>query len=529
MISVFASEADHPMVREFFELFKTPWQFHEPGARAQVLLCAEDSVPVGAAALTIAFARQSTVSGAMADAAAEPPPLHWFRHADLEFPVHGPCRTDSSGNVVLQHGKGNGDSCVRIGFDLFWEVRHLLTVGQPSACAAVPTLEQLIALLRNLILSHGLPLVEIPPRPVGHEFIVCLTHDVDHVGIRNHKADHTLAGFCYRATVGSLWDAARGRKTVSQLAENWLAVLKLPLVHLGLAADFWHQFDRYVTLENGRASTFFVVPKKGETGLDAQGRRPAKRAVSYNVQDLREDLRSLARCGKEIGVHGIDAWRDAAAGRVEKKIIADLTGTPELGIRMHWLYFAAQSPVELENADFSYDSTVGYNDTVGYRAGTTQVFKPPVVRQMLELPMHLMDTALFYPSYLNLSPAQAERVVSPLIENGVRYGGALTVNWHDRSLAPERLWGGFYARLLEQLQARNPWFATAAQSVAWFRRRRLTTFEMSPTEPNRVGIYLPASSDDLPALRVRIFQPGKSGAVFSEQTLQAGWQTVLAN
>ena len=31
----------------------------------------------------------------------------------------------------------------------------------------------------------------------------------------------------------------------------------------------------------------------------------------------------------------------------------------------------------LEKAGFSYDSTVGYNETIGYRAGTAQVFKHP--------------------------------------------------------------------------------------------------------------------------------------------------------
>ena len=30
----------------------------------------------------------------------------------------------------------------------------------------------------------------------------------------------------------------------------------------------------------------------------------------------------------------------------------------------------------LDEAGFEYDSTVGYNDAVGYRAGTSQVFRP---------------------------------------------------------------------------------------------------------------------------------------------------------
>jgi len=42
---------------------------------------------------------------------------------------------------------------------------------------------------------------------------------------------------------------------------------------------------------------------------------------------------------------------------------------------MHWLFFDSESAGKLEEAGFSYDSTVGYNETIGYRAGTTQAFK----------------------------------------------------------------------------------------------------------------------------------------------------------
>ena len=178
-------------------------------------------------------------------------------------------------------------------------------------------------------------------------------------------------------------------------------------------------------------------------------------------------------------VHGIDAWRDAAAGRA--------------GTRNH---FPAGRRAGNRRADalalfrrkiagrpggggFDYDSTVGYNRTVGYRAGTTQVFKPLTTMKLLELPLHVMDTALFYPSLPESAPAQAEETVRPLIANAARFGGVLTVNWHDRSVAPERLWDTAYVRLLEQLRSSGACFLTAARTVAWFRRRRAAVFEQA--------------------------------------------------
>ena len=528
MISVCASEADHAVVREFFELFKTPWKFHVAGAHAKILLCASREVPADAASLVIIFSGETipfdqTASG-NGESKTEP---GLFQHEDIEMPIYGRRLLDqSSQKIIFRRSQGNGKTSVRVGFNLFSEIRHLLTAGQPAEFAAVPTLERHITFLRNLIVSHGLPLVEIPPRPAGHEFIACLTHDVDHVGIRNHKFDHTMFGFLYRATFGSVMDVARGKKTFGQFAANWLAVLKLPFVHLGLAKDFWCQFDRYIALENGAASTFFVIPKKGETGLDANGHRPAKRAASYAAADLKDILRGLEKNGKEIGVHGLDAWRDAAAGREEKKIISELAGATEYGVRMHWLYFGAQSYAELEKAGFTYDSTVGYNDTVGYRAGTTQVFKPLTTKNLLELQMHVMDTALFYPSYLNLSPKQAEEKTRPLIADAVQFGGALTVNWHDRSIAPERLWDGTYRWLLDEFKTHGAWFATASQTVGWFQKRRAATFEA--TAAGQIKIKSAGDAENLPALRVRIFEQNAAGGKFVEKLLGDGEEICLA-
>src|SRR5207247_5194881 len=139
---------------------------------------------------------------------------------------------------------------------------------------------------------------------------------------------------------------------------------------------------------------------------------------------------------------------------------------------MHWLYADEHSPATLEKAGFAYDSTSGYNGTVGYRAGTTQVFKPLDAIRLLELPLHVMDTALFYPAHLHCSPAEARQRLRGIIENALRFGGAVTVNWHDRSLAPERLWGGCYVELLDDLKRAGAWFATASQAVAWFVKRR---------------------------------------------------------
>ena len=58
MIGVVAIEAEHSAVVEFFELFKTPWEFHRPGAHYDILLCSNSPVPENDARLLLLYGAQ---------------------------------------------------------------------------------------------------------------------------------------------------------------------------------------------------------------------------------------------------------------------------------------------------------------------------------------------------------------------------------------------------------------------------------------------------------------------------------------
>ena len=358
--------------------------------------------------------------------------------------------------------------------------------------------------------------------PVGYEFIACLTHDVDHPSIRLHKVDHTTLGFVYRGVFGSVLRVLRGQLSLHQLLTNWMAVLKLPFVHVGLAEDFWDGFDDYAKLEDGLRSSFFVIPFKDSRGRSESGLAPSRRASRYGVSDIADKIGKLISAGCEIGLHGIDAWLDSASGSRELKEIQRITGTRHIGVRMHWLYFNEQSPAILENAGFDYDSTVGYNETIGYRAGTSQVYRPLQATTLLELPLHIMDTALFYPSYLDLSPEEARKRTNIIIENAVQFGGSVTVNWHDRSIAPERLWGDFYVQLIADLKDKGAWFATAGEAVAWFRKRRSATFTNVNSGTTLSYRSAPDVGGHLPNLTLRVHSAGNTprDSVFTGATPQ---------
>jgi hypothetical protein len=527
MIGVIADFAEQDVVREFFELFKTPWEFYQADRRYEAVVCT-GGVPFDETAkLVLLYAGRET-------------------HVDHENKIQTGCqgrhtcilsyqgnRIPIYGDMITFPEKGSGlltdeDShqctayldrsrervLARIGYDLFAEVRTLLTVGQPPANAHMPTLELHIAFLRDVIIGCGIPLAEIPPIPDGYRFIACLTHDVDHPSIRQHKWDHTMFGFLYRAIFGSLSNLIHGRLSVRGLVTNWAAAFKLPFVHLGLAKDCWRDFDdRYLELEKGVRSTFFVIPFKDRSGKTSHGPAPRFRAARYGAQDIANTIQKLLTAGCEVGLHGIDAWLDESRGHEELEEIRRLTGVSEIGVRMHWLYYDQHAAATLDHAGAVYDSTSGYNETVGYRAGTTQVFKPLEASSLLELPLHVMDTALFYSAYLGLSPEQARIVLGRMANNAVQFGGCLTINWHDRSLAPERLWDACYRDLVQDLKSRGAWFSTAGQATSWFRKRRSVVFETDCIEPDAVRAKIPAADhgDRLPRLRLRIHRAPEYG------------------
>jgi hypothetical protein len=520
VIGVISKADQKAVVEEFFELFKTPWEFYRPGRKYDVVLSTTDDESQVDAKVVISFGatpkRSDFLSGIITRQQSKDGSL---KYHDVAIPIYTQLSilesTDedialisvAEGVVGIRQQSARGSVLIRLGYDLFEEVRFLLCVGQPVEYAAVPTLDFHIEMLRNWILEAGIPLVEIPPTPSDHQFIVCLTHDIDFIGIRNHRFDQTMWGFLYRSTVGAVRNLVRGRLSFQQLLKTWRAAISLPFVYLGWLTDFWSPFEWYLELERGLAATYFLIPFKGRAGEQVPGRNASRRAAAYDVGDIPDWAAILKERGNEIGVHGIDAWHSVEKGQAELRRIEQVAGETVNGIRMHWLLHNEKSCSVLEKAGYRYDATAGYNETVGYKNGTTQVFRPLNVQNLLELPTHIQDGALFYPNRLDLSEADARQRCHALINSSNRLGGVLTLIWHDRSHGPERFWGDFYVQLVQSLKSLGIWFATASQAVSWFRERRAVRFEQAATgECVRINL-VHAQRVNSPPFRLRVHQP----------------------
>jgi hypothetical protein len=513
MIGVAAREAELTSVAEFFELFKTPWEPLVAGKCYDAVLIADGRTEPVDACVALIYGSDAHPCDARLDVRVQPATRpNLLRWNDSSIPVYGRITTFhgtyadqalSCRQSPVSYRAQTGMTTVRrFGYDVFGELSCLVSDGQPVTSADVPTLEMHIALLRQCLEEEGIAVVEIPPQPYGCNFLCCLTHDVDFFGIRRHRADRTLAGFVWRGTFGAAIDAVRGRRPLREALRNVVSVLSLPLVFLGVARDFWHPFDDYAGADRGHPSTFFLVPFKNRPGVSPQGVVERHRSVAYDVRDIEADVKS-AGPHVEFAVHGLDAWRDPDAGRDEAAAVAAVTGRQTAGVRMHWLYFDKASPRHLEDAGFEYDSTRGYNDAVGFRAGTLQAFRLPGTKSVLELPLSIMDSALFFPDRMGLTRDEAWKRCRHVIQQARRFGGALVINWHDRSLAPERQWGRFYDDLLREVEAAGGHFTTASDAVSWFRWRRGIRFSTDASS-GAVTVEAAAPGESLPAARLAV-------------------------
>jgi peptidoglycan/xylan/chitin deacetylase (PgdA/CDA1 family) len=521
MIGVIAKPGQVESVEEFFQLFKTPWEIWRANRSYDVVIASTVEVPdISTRLLIVCGAEAKTSDPRFEIATSSVFPRATLDHRGSKLPIYqgtvtfiaesgsSLCTIEEERIAGIRLHKP-GMTVLRLGYDLFQEVEYLLQTGQPPEWAATASIDAHARLLRTWILEEGIPFVEVPPSPSGHSFSVCLTHDIDFIGIKQHKLDHTMWGFLVRATLGSLSRLVKGEISLGQCLQGWRAVLSVPFVYVGWARDFWLPFEWYLNADKGLGTTYFLIPFKGRPGENVESKHADRRAAAYDILDIAEWTTALLRSGCEIGVHGIDSWHSTEEARKEIARTRSVTGQNKIGVRMHWLLESERTAEILEEAGYSYDSTTGYNETVGYRCGTSQVFRPIGAKDLLELPVLIQDGALFYPGRLSLAKSEAWERCHRLIRDACENGGVLTLIWHDRSPHPERFWGEFYLRLVDQLKSQGAWFGTASQVVGWYRERRAVVFSLPETPPGAVKIKLNHRGGKItPPLRIRVHRPG---------------------
>jgi hypothetical protein len=168
-------------------------------------------------------------------------------------------------------------------------------------------------------------------------------------------------------------------------------------------------------------------------------------------------IQKLSVAGFEIGFHpSYRTMDDPVLLAREKENFDAVVGPGKHGARQHYLRFRVpDSWRNLERLGFAYDSTLGFADHEGFRAGTCRRFRPFDVQfdrslELWELPLIVMDATLN--RYRGLTPMQGKERILELARRCMSVGGTLTLLWHNSSFNDSwGPWGQMYSEVLKDL------------------------------------------------------------------------------
>lgn len=314
------------------------------------------------------------------------------------------------------------------------------------------------------------------------EFAVVLSHDLDHVA-------YYRAGLALRY----LWDAMMGDYSLTGrlegLSRGVLQCLGVCRSAFGSDEAMSH-VERYLALEERHdvRSTFFVGGAP-ETPLlsETDGRRIPEPQYSLSTEvefegskvSVAKMLATLSERGWEIALHGSsESYRNVDRLRIEKDELEHAIGSPVEGNRQHYLRFSMpKSWTVQEQAGITYDSTIGYNDCLGHRAGIAAPFRPydfeqEQPRSLLEIPMTVHDVVPVQKESLPIK--EAVKQSKQVLEHVRRIGGLATLSWHPTLNVTQDWQRSFqiYERLLKWLDDQNVLISTANKATKLWKNHR---------------------------------------------------------
>jgi peptidoglycan/xylan/chitin deacetylase (PgdA/CDA1 family) len=290
-------------------------------------------------------------------------------------------------------------------------------------------------------------------------FTVALTHDVD-IPWRWSRP-RALLGAAARVK------AAAGERRFGDAAADVVGLAAAPVRRLAGTDPNW-SYERIAALEreHGGRSTYFVM---------AGHEHPADGPDPAAYDRLRPAIvAEVAAQGDEVGLHAsyLTSERPELLA-AERERLESLTGARVPGMRFHYLRHDTHATLpELERLGFAYDSSQGYGDAIGLRAGLSFPYRPfhLVERRpldLVELPMAVMDATLAERRFLGLTPREGLERTLRLLERVAAIGGTVAILWHTDRFSREyaRGWDRVYADVLEWVADRGGRLVTAAEAV----------------------------------------------------------------
>jgi hypothetical protein len=267
---------------------------------------------------------------------------------------------------------------------------------------------------------------------------VCLSHDIDRV-VKSHQ---------YIT-----------RSLRSLISGDWRGVYK-QIKSLSDKHPYWG-FDHLVEIEdslNVRSTIFFLNESIRLKPWDLSTYQLALGRYSIKSEKITDLIKYLDRNGWEIGVHGsYNSFNNINLLKYEKNSLEQILGHQVRGIRQHYLNLNDMTWALQSEAGFSYDSSFGYTDNIGFKDNRIAPFHP-FSDGFVVFPLTIMDMCFVnYPDKWSAF----ERIASECEENGA----VLVVNFHQHVFHEPDFpgWGDDYIGIIQRCKARNAEFKTMGQ------------------------------------------------------------------
>ena len=248
--------------------------------------------------------------------------------------------------------------------------------------------------------------------PTQRKLRVKVSHDIDHVGIP----------FRLRPTLGhSLIRHAPG-----QTLRDFLAPV------MGLRPSQLDCVLRAINLSRNYGLSSTAYWKASPVGPMDSGYDPKHPKVLKTIAHLKRE-------GVECGVHpGYQTFANPERLAQEVSILREALEEAYLGGRQHYLRWAPHTWMDWERCGLAYDSTLGFADHIGFRAGTCTPYRPWLLEEnrqaeLLEIPLAIMDVTLNgYMGHRRLADRYC--LIGDCIARCELVGGVFTLLWHNDRL-----------------------------------------------------------------------------------------------
>lgn len=210
--------------------------------------------------------------------------------------------------------------------------------------------------------------------------------------------------------------------------------------------DYWQNLEQ----KYNKTSTLYIYVKNGSKNFKLWLIDP-----SYDVKinsELQKKLKELYEDGFKIGLHGsYESAKDFQKLKEEKDILEKILDIQITKTRQHWLnYFEAITP-KSHNELFEFDSTLGWNDRIGFRSGCASLYHPydfesKKAYKFKAIPQVIMDSNL----YDYADDEEIFQSAKGLLQQAkdVSKTMHISISWHQRVCSSDYGWYKFYEEVL---------------------------------------------------------------------------------